>query len=94
MFVLRHAKRNNVDFEALIDFILHCSRTKEPDYLKSVIKLIFPNFQSRETIISNVAVSLKSGKAEDLLFTLSWSLKTNQFGKLQNLVPSYRAVQR
>ena len=93
-FVLRHAKRNKVDFNALIDVILHFSRTKQPEYSKSVIKKIFPNFQSRETLISNVAVSLKSGKAEDLLFTLSSNLKINKLGKFQNLVPSYRAVQR
>ena len=74
-FVLRHAKRNKVNFDALIDVIRHFSRTKQPEYLKFVIKKIFPNFQSRETIISNVAVSLKSGKAEDLLFTLSSNLK-------------------
>ena len=37
-FVLRHAKRINVDFEALIDVILHFSRTKQPEYSKSVIK--------------------------------------------------------
>ena len=94
MFGFRHAKRNNVNFEALIDVILHFSRTKEPEYLKSVIKQIFPNFQSRETITPNVAVSLKSGKAEYLLFTLSWNLKINKLGKFQNLVQSRRAVQR
>ena len=93
-FVLRHEKRNKVDIEALIDVILHFSRRKQPEYLKSVIKKIFPNFQSRETIISNVAVSLKSGKAEDLLFILSSNLKINKLGKFQNLVPSYRDVQR
>ena len=36
-FVLRHAKRNNVNFEALIDVILHFSGTKQPGYFKSVI---------------------------------------------------------
>ena len=37
-FVLRHAKRNKVDLDAaLIDVILHFFRTKQPEYLKSVI---------------------------------------------------------
>ena len=29
--ILRHAKRNNVDFEAPIDVIFHFSRTKQPE---------------------------------------------------------------
>ena len=41
-FILRHAKRNKVDFDALIDVILHFSRTKQPEYLKSVIKKNLP----------------------------------------------------
>ena len=48
---------------------------------------------SREAICSNIAISLKSGKAEDLLFPISSNLKKKR-GKLQNFVPSYRAVQR
>ena len=49
---------------------------------------------SREAITSNIAISLKSGKAEDLLFNKSSNLKINQKGKHQNIVPSYCAVQR
>ena len=64
------------------------------EYLKSVIKKLFPNLQSREAISSNFAISLKPGKAEDLLLTISSNLKINEKGKLQNIVPSYRAVQR
>ena len=93
-YVLLHARRNKVSFDSLIDVILQYSKSKQPEYLKSVIKKLFPNLQSREAITSNIAISLKSGKAEDLLFTISSNLKINEKGKLQNIVPSYRAVQR
>ena len=41
-YVLLHAKRNKVNFDSLIDVVLQYSKSKQPEYLKSVIKKLCP----------------------------------------------------
>ena len=87
-YVPLHAKRNKVNFDSLIDVILQYSKSKQPEYSKSGSEKLFPNLQSREAIASNIAISLKSGKAEDLLFTISSHLKINE----KRNTPKHRTI--
>ena len=68
-YVLNHDKTNNVDFEILIEVILKFSKTKQLSYLKTIVNKLFPNMKSKEAMISSLAISIRSGKIDDVIPT-------------------------
>ena len=91
-YVLNHAKMNNVDFAILIEVILKFSKTKQSSYLKTIVKKLFPNMESKESMISSLVISIRSGNIDDVISTIRANLSIN--GQLHNIMPSSRAIRR